>query len=129
ALPIYVCLVHGGGCLVVFAKLRSRVVQPAATRILTTSGTLPRDPSNLSIENISIIQQIIRKQYAEQCMQDPVAAVISVVETCKRTGINSRTCLAEALPILASANPGERHSAAATLTPSRWLPARPASPA
>lgn len=43
-----------------------------------------------------------------------VAAIISVVESCKRMGINVRTYLSEVLPRLA-----------ATLTPAKWLAARP----
>ena len=53
-----------------------------------------------------------------------VAAVISVVESCKRMGINVRTYLSEVLPRLAAAHPDQVAALAATLTPAKWLAAR-----
>lgn len=46
-----------------------------------------------------------------------VAAIISVIESCKRMGINVRTYLAEVLPLLAAAHPDKVTALAATLTP------------
>lgn len=53
-----------------------------------------------------------------------VAAIISVVESCKRMGINVRTCLSDVLPRLAAAHPDQVADPAATLTPAKWLAAR-----
>jgi transposase len=53
-----------------------------------------------------------------------VAAIISVVESCKRMGINVRTYLSEVLPSLAAAHPDRVAALAATLTPAKWLAAR-----
>jgi len=53
-----------------------------------------------------------------------VAAIISVVESCKRMGINVRTYLSDVLPRLAAAHPDEVAALAATLTPLQWLAAR-----
>jgi len=61
---------------------------------------------------------------------EPVAAIMSVVESCKRMGINVRDYLTDILPRLASARPDEQAALAATLTPTKWLAARtPAAPA
>ena len=58
-----------------------------------------------------------------------VAAIISVVESCKRMGINVRSYLSDVLPRLAAAHPDQVVALAATLTPVRWLAARaPAGP-
>lgn len=53
-----------------------------------------------------------------------VAAIISVVESCKRMGINVRTYLSDVLPRLAAAHPDHLADIAATLTPVNWLAAR-----
>jgi transposase len=53
-----------------------------------------------------------------------VAAIISVVESCKRMGINVRSYLSEVLPRLAAAHPDQVAALAATLTPAKWLTAR-----
>lgn len=53
-----------------------------------------------------------------------VAAIISVVESCKRMGINVRTYLSDVLPRLAAAHPDQVAALAATLTPANWLAAR-----
>lgn len=53
-----------------------------------------------------------------------VAAIISVVESCKRMGLNVRTYLSEVLPHLAAAHPDRVAALAATLTPLKWLAAR-----
>ena len=53
-----------------------------------------------------------------------VAAIISVVESCKRMGINVRTYLSDVLPRLAAAHPDQVAALAATLTPAKWLAAR-----
>ncbi len=53
-----------------------------------------------------------------------VAAIISVVESCKRMGINVRNYLSDVLPRLAAAHPDQVAALAATLTPVRWLAAR-----
>ena len=53
-----------------------------------------------------------------------VAAIISVVESCKRMGINVRTYLSDVLPRLAAAHPDNLANIAATLTPVNWLAAR-----
>lgn len=62
-----------------------------------------------------------------------VAAIISVVESCKRMGINVRSYLSDVLPCLAAAHPDQVAVLAATLTPARWLadrtPAAPSAPA
>ena len=65
-----------------------------------------------------------------------VAAIISVVESCKRMGINVRSYLSDVLPRLAAAHPDQVAALAATLTPGRWLAVRtpaaaqaPAAPA
>ena len=59
-----------------------------------------------------------------------VAAIMSVVESCKRMGINVRTYLNDVLPQLAVALPDKVADLAATLTPAKWLAARtPAAPA
>ena len=59
-----------------------------------------------------------------------VAAIMSVVESCKRMGINVRTYLNDVLPQLAAALPDKVADLAATLTPAKWLAARtPAAPA
>ena len=59
-----------------------------------------------------------------------VAAIMSVVESCKRMGINVRTYLSDVLPQLAAALPDKVADLAATLTPAKWLAARtPAAPA
>ena len=57
-----------------------------------------------------------------------VAAIISVVESCKRMRINVRNYLSEVLPLLASAHPDQVAALAATLTPGRWLAARTPAP-
>ena len=53
-----------------------------------------------------------------------VAAIISVVESCKRMGINVRAYLSDVLPRLAAAHPDNIADLAATLTPAKWLAAR-----
>ena len=53
-----------------------------------------------------------------------VAAIISVVESCKRMGINVRDYLSDVLPRLADAHPDHQAALAATLTPIKWLAAR-----
>jgi len=53
-----------------------------------------------------------------------VAAIMSLVESCKRMGINPRTYLEDVLPQLASAHPDRIAELAKTLTPSRWQAAR-----
>jgi len=58
------------------------------------------------------------------CAAPSVAAIISVVESCKRMGINVRTYLSEVLPRLAAAHPERVAPLAATLTPAKWLAAR-----
>ena len=63
-----------------------------------------------------------------------IAAIISVVESCKRMGINVRTYLSDVLPQLAAALPDKLADLAKTLTPTKWLaaqptPAAPAAPA
>jgi hypothetical protein len=45
---------------------------------------------------------------------------MSLVESCKRMGINPRTYLEDLLPQLASAHPDKVAELATTLTPSRW---------
>jgi transposase len=50
-----------------------------------------------------------------------VAAIISVVESCKRMGINVRSYLSDVLPRLAAAQPDQAVALAATLAPVRWL--------
>ena len=49
-----------------------------------------------------------------------VAAIISVVETCKRIGVNVHDYLRSVLPQLAMAAPDQRATLAATLTPQKW---------
>jgi hypothetical protein len=51
-----------------------------------------------------------------------VAAIASVLETCKRLGIDIRAYLADILPRLATT----KTSGVAALTPAAWLAARPA---
>ena len=58
-----------------------------------------------------------------------VAAIISVVESCKRMGINVRTYLSDVLPQLAAALPEKLVALATSLTPTKWLAARPAAAA
>jgi len=53
-----------------------------------------------------------------------VAAIISVVESCKRMGINVRHYLGDVLPQLAAAHPDEVAALAKRLTPTEWLAAR-----
>lgn len=53
-----------------------------------------------------------------------VDAIISVVESCKRMGINVRSYLSDVLPRLAAAHPDQVAALAATLTPGRWLAVR-----
>ena len=57
-----------------------------------------------------------------------VAAIISVVESCKRMGLNVRSYLSDVLPRLAAANPDQVAALATTLTPGRWLAARTPAP-
>ena len=45
----------------------------------------------------------------------------TVVESCKRMGINVRTYLSDVLPRLAAASPDNIADIAATLTPVKWL--------
>lgn len=59
----------------------------------------------------------------------PVAAIISVVESCKRMAINVRTYLSDVLPRLADAHPDQVAALAPTLTPTKWLAARTADAA
>jgi transposase len=56
-----------------------------------------------------------------------VAAIISVVESCKRLGIHVRTYLSDVLPRLAAAPPDQAAALAATLTPVKWLAAQTAA--
>jgi hypothetical protein len=56
-----------------------------------------------------------------------VAAIISVVESCKRLGIHVRTYLSDVLPRLAAAPPHQAAALAATLTPVKWLAAQTAA--
>jgi hypothetical protein len=49
-----------------------------------------------------------------------VAAIMSLVESCKRMGIIPRTYLEDVLPQLASAHSDKVAELATTLTPSRW---------
>ena len=49
-----------------------------------------------------------------------VAAIISVVETCKRIGVNVHDYLRSVLPQLAAAPPDQRATLATTLTPQKW---------
>jgi transposase len=49
-----------------------------------------------------------------------VAAIISVVETCKRIGVNVHDYLRSLLPQLAAAPPDQRATLATTLTPQKW---------
>ena len=53
-----------------------------------------------------------------------VAAIMSLVESCRRMGINARTYLDDVLPQLASAHPEKVADLAKTLTPTRWQAAR-----
>jgi hypothetical protein len=53
-----------------------------------------------------------------------VAAIMSLVESCKRMGINPRTYLDDVLPQLASAHPEKVAELAKTLTPTRWQATR-----
>ena len=56
-----------------------------------------------------------------------VAAIISVVESCKRMGINVRDYLSDVLPRLAAVPPDQIADLAATLTPTKWQAARTAA--
>jgi hypothetical protein len=58
-----------------------------------------------------------------------VAAIISVVESGKRMGLNVRSYLSEVLPRLAAAHPDQVAAPAANLTPVQWLAARTPAPA
>ena len=49
-----------------------------------------------------------------------VAAIISVVETCKRIGLNVHDYLRRVLPQLATAPPGQQAALATTLTPEKY---------
>ncbi len=49
-----------------------------------------------------------------------IAAIISVVETCKRIGVNVHDYLRQVLPQLAQAHPDPKSTLATTLTPLRW---------
>jgi hypothetical protein len=53
-----------------------------------------------------------------------VAAIMSLVESCRRMGINARTYLDDVLPQLASAHLDKVAELAKTLTPTRWQTAR-----
>ena len=53
-----------------------------------------------------------------------VAAIMSLVESCKRMGINPRNYLEDVLPQLAAAHPDKVAELAKTLTPTRWQAAR-----
>ena len=52
------------------------------------------------------------------------AAIMSLVESCKRMGINPRNYLEDVLPQLAAAHPDKVAELAKTLTPTRWQAAR-----
>ena len=53
-----------------------------------------------------------------------LAAIISLVESCRRMGINARNYLDDVLPQLASAHPEKVAELAKTLTPTRWQSTR-----
>ncbi len=56
-----------------------------------------------------------------------VAAIMSLVESCRRMGINARTYLDDVLPQLASTHPDKVAELARTLTPIRWQAAHPSA--
>ena len=55
-----------------------------------------------------------------------VAAIISIVETCKRIGVNVHNYLRRVLPQLAMAPPDQQATLAASLTPQKWKDQLPA---
>jgi len=68
-------------------------------------------------------------QIGSESAGSKVAALLSVLETCKRLGLNAREYLLEVLPVLAyqETRPGLKGAkSAAELTPTAWMRLRSA---